>query len=44
MIKRELEIEKEKDELYIIEKLQKINGTFFPEIRNKYLNKLNEEM
>ena len=44
IIKKELDNQKEKDELYIKEKLQKISGTFFTEIKNKYLNKLNEEM
>ena len=44
LIKKELDIQKEKDELYIKEKLQKISGTFFSEIKNRYLNKLNEEM
>ena len=36
LIKKELDIQKEKDELYIKEKLQKISGTFFSEIKNRY--------
>ena len=43
-IKNNLNIKKEKDELFIKQQLQRISGTFFNEIKNKYLNKLNEEM
>ena len=43
-IKKQIDIQKNKDDLIINEKLKNISNTYFNEMKNIYLKKLNEEM
>ena len=43
-IKKQIDIQKNKDDLIINEKLKNISNTYFNEMKNIYIKKLNEEM